>query len=199
MPFGTWLPASDLASLLLVAHLVDDFCLSCMDLPWLDPASAGRGSVVCTGTWSGSGWVWDRRSLLLPIAGACGLLWAGCCEAALSRCHPARFIFQSGVRQLMLLISLGLCKPRLPPAVGEHWCPQPLAHLSPSTLSHLLSTHWLPCSPQDGACFARDISLPKAWCLVLGPSLSQHFPRFLLLSLRSRAAVLCLLPISVFC
>lgn len=32
---------------------------------------------------------------------------------------------------------------------------------------------------KDSACFARDVSLPKARCLVLGPSLARHFPRFL--------------------
>lgn len=53
--FGAWLPASNPASLLLEAHLVDGFCLSCMDLSWLDTAPAGRGLVVCTGTWSVSG------------------------------------------------------------------------------------------------------------------------------------------------
>uniref|UniRef100_A0A8C3DGG9 Uncharacterized protein n=1 Tax=Corvus moneduloides TaxID=1196302 RepID=A0A8C3DGG9_CORMO len=36
-----------------------------------------------------------------------------------------------------------------------------------------------PASSKDSACFARDVSLPKARCRVLGPSLSRHFPRFL--------------------
>uniref|UniRef100_A0A8B9E5J6 Uncharacterized protein n=1 Tax=Anser cygnoides TaxID=8845 RepID=A0A8B9E5J6_ANSCY len=41
-------------------------------------------------------------------------------------------------------------------------------------------------SPKDRACFARDFSLPKAPCLARGPSVSQNFPRFLLLLHRSQ-------------
>ena len=67
------------------------------------------GGRLCAGGMERAGWVWDRRSLPLPVPGACcrGL---GAMRLLCLACRPARFIFQSGVRQELLLISLGHCE-----------------------------------------------------------------------------------------
>lgn len=67
----------------------------------------------------------------------CLLLWAGCHEAALSRL-PSRMLHFSVWRETVAVINLAgafqaVDVAQLTPAVGGHWYPQPLAHLSAST------------------------------------------------------------------
>lgn len=82
----------------LMAPLVGSFHRSCTDLSRLAPGPAGRGLVVCQGD-GGAGCVWDRCSVPLPVPGA-GCHGLGAVRLLCLASRPARFIFQSGVRQL---------------------------------------------------------------------------------------------------
>lgn len=114
--------------------LVGSFCLCRLDVPQLDPGVAGsKGACVRRGTEQ----VRVGLALLRSARPQCLLLWAGCHEAALSRL-PSRMLHFSVWRETVAVINLAgafqaVDVARLTPAVGGHWCPQPLAHLSPST------------------------------------------------------------------
>lgn len=95
--------ASSCGAPCLVAHPAGDFSVPCMS-PSLLPAWA-----------RGVGWARGRvlGFWLLP-SGSAHPRWARCCATrrlCLARCphRPARFIFQSGSRQVPLLIPRGLC------------------------------------------------------------------------------------------
>lgn len=75
--------------------------------------------------------------LSAPSHPRCLLPWAGCRQAALSR-PPSRVLHFSVWRETVAIINLaGALRAgdtaRLAQAAGGHWCPWPLAHLSPST------------------------------------------------------------------
>lgn len=116
------------------------------------------------------------------------LPWPGCRRAALSRppsrtlhfsvwCETVAVINLTGAvraestAQLVSLhrwVGAGAPSPSLP--LPQH--PHPAAG-SAAQHPRLWSRS------KDGAFTAGDVSLPKALCLVLGPGLSRHFPRFL--------------------
>lgn len=134
------------------------------------------------------GWVCLGPLLCACPCPRCRPPWAGCRQAALSRppsrtlhfsvwCETVAVINLTGALRAEDTARLGSLHQRVGAAAPS---PSPLSPSTPIHPAGSAAQHprlWS--SSKDSSCFARDVSLPRAPCLVLGPSLSRHFPRFL--------------------
>lgn len=130
------------------------------------------------------GWLCSGPLLRASPCPRCRLPWAGCRQAALSR-PPSRTLHFSVWCETVAVINnltgapraedtaqLGSLHQRVGAGAGSPSSPlppHPRADGSAAQHPRLWS------SSKDSACLAGDVSR----CLVLGPSLSRHFPRFL--------------------